>query len=72
MSFPKNEFTTKIKESSISYDPKEEAKQMIREWCSQMKKKYGDNWKETVAKEMTESMINNPTMKQILSRDVLP
>jgi len=45
-------------------DPHKEAKALIKSWCDIQREKYGENWKEAKAKEMTEQMM--PTINAIL------
>lgn len=43
-------------------------KELVRIWVSQQKQKYGENWRQEVAKQMTESMMKNPEFQIILKR----
>ncbi len=33
----------------------EEVKKLLREWCKMQKERYGENWKEILAAEISES-----------------
>lgn len=42
------------------YDPNDMIKKHIKSWCDYNREKYGENWKEILAKEMSKE-----TMKQL-------
>ena len=41
-----------------------EVKKILKSWCDMQREKYGDNWKEIVAKQMTEKTA--PTIEKLL------
>lgn len=48
--------------------PSPELKALIKSWTQLQKEKYGENWKEILAKEMSTKMLANPFMEQLIKK----
>lgn len=66
--FPENKFKADaVDRLTVSKpDISEATKAIIKQWCSDMKQKHGNDWKTIVAKEMTDEMA--PHLQQLFDR----